>query len=220
MAENVIQGDVRVIGNVNPDSITMPVASVSNSAIAADAAFARSKMAQKPLRKFPVPLTDFRVFDALATNLPGTSADDDLALIGGTFATATPSIKTYDIGEAGATDLYARVMITLPERYDDGETVILRVHCGMLTAVADVECTIDAVIYESDLEAGKGADLCATGATNMNSLTLANVDFTITSAGLVAGDTLDVRLHVHPNDAGTAISFGIIGAVHLLCDVK
>lgn len=181
----------------------------------------RSRLQQDALASFPVKLTDFRVWDAFQTVLPGTSASDDLGLYGGTWATSSPAIKTYDVKAAGALNLYARVLMQLPECYDAGQTVQIRAKAGMVTTVADVSCTLDFVVYESDKFAGIGSDLCATAATTINSLTQADKDFTITATGLTAGDILDVRMHVAVNDAASATAvIAQIGAVELLCDIR
>lgn len=180
----------------------------------------RSELQQDTLKPFVVPWYAFRVHDAYATNLPGTSASDDLGLYGNTFATGSPSIRSYDV-KTVTTNLYARFMVALPPEYDDAETVQIRCHAGMVTTVADGSCTLDLVAYESDKEASIGADLCTTAATTMNSLTHADIDFTITSSGLVAGDVLDCRLDVSVADTatGTAV-IAEIGYVALLCDVR
>ena len=182
---------------------------------------ARSTLLQESLAVYKIPLTQFRVWDALQTNLPGTSATDDLGLIGGTFATASPSIQTSDLKTAGATTRYARIEIPLPVEYVAGETVVLRFHAGMITTVADTSATLDVQCYESDSEVGISADLCATAATTINSLVLADIDFTITATSLAPGDMLDVRIAVAVNDAGggTAV-IACIGAAALLADIK
>ncbi len=170
---------------------------------------------------FPVKLTDLRVWDAFQTNLPGTAATDDLALIGGTFGTAPPVVSAGDLKAAGATSRYARFQVTLPECYDAGETLTLALYAGMVTTIADTSCTIDVQCYKLDKAAGIGSDLCATAAMTMNSLVFAAKSFTITPSGLVAGDTLDVRIAIACNDAatGTAVT-PTIAAVDLLCDIK
>lgn len=181
----------------------------------------RTELEQDALAVFPVPFTDLRVWDALATNLPGTAANDDLALSGGTFATNGPRVTAGDLKAAGATTRYARFQVALPAEYDAGETITLRIKCGMLTTVSDTTCTIDAQVYKLDGATAIGSDLCATSATTMNSTTFANKDFTITPTGLVAGDVLDIRLAIACNDAatGTAVE-PAIGAVSLLCDIR
>ena len=170
---------------------------------------------------FPVMLTDLRVWDAYQTNLPGTAATDDLALIGGTFATAPPTISAGDLKAAGATTRYARFQVQLPECYDPGQTVTLSLYSGMKTTVADVSCTVDVQCYKLDKISGIGSDLCTTSATTMNSLVFAAKAFTITPSGLVAGDVFDVRIAIACNDAATATAVTpTIAAIDLLCDIK
>lgn len=203
-----ITTDLTVEGNISYTGILRPDV-------------ARSNLSQSSLALFPIPWTWWRVWDAYQTNLPGTSAADDLGLYGGTFATDSPSIRTYDVKTAGAVTLYARAGVPLPAEYDDGEDVVVRFHAGMLTTVADTTATIDLQAYESDGEAGIGSDLVTTAATTINSLTLADKDFVINAAGLVAGDILDMRVALAINDgaSGTAV-IGIIGAAYLACDIR
>lgn len=201
--------------------MTIPASTVTNAAVSSDAAIARSKLAQDALKPFMVNLTDFRIWDAFQTALPGTSSGDDLALVGGTFGTAPPSLRTADLKAAGSTTLRARALIQLPAEYDAGQTILIRISAGMITTIADVAATIDVEAYKSSKANGIGSDLCATAAQNMNSVTFANFDFTITPTGLAAGDLLDVRLSMLVNDAATATAvIGCIGGVDLLCDVK
>lgn len=183
--------------------------------------YPRASLVQDTLALYPIPWGSWRVWDAYQTVLPGTPATDDLALIGGTFGTGTPSIQTEDLKTAGATNKYARTMLVLPPEYDGGETLSVRFHAGMLTTVADGSATIDAEVYLSDNEAGLGLDLVTTAAQSINSLTLADKDFTIDPAGLVAGDILDLRITLAINDAasGTAVK-GIVGAAFLMADIK
>lgn len=184
--------------------------------------YPRSSAIQESLAVFPIDLTSFRVHDAFQTNLPGTSATDDLGLIGGTFGTGVPSLETYDVGSVGATTLYARCMVILPIEYVAAETVQIRLSAGMVTTVADTTATVDVEIYESARDGLKtGSDLCTTAATSANSLTFSNYDFTVTATTLSPGDWLDMRLAFAVNDAATGPEVkGRIGSVELLCDVK
>ena len=180
-----------------------------------------SILKQDALAIFPVLLTGLRVWDAFQTNLSGTAATDDLALIGGTFGTSPPVISAGDLKAAGATSRYARLQIVLPECYDAGETITLALYAGMVTTIADTSCTIDVQCYKLDKAAGSGSDLCATAAMTMNSLVLAAKSFTITPSGLVAGDVFDVRIAIACTDAatGTAVT-PTIAAIDLLCDIR
>lgn len=194
---------------------------ITNRHLSTAAEIERTKLALDSLKPYVIPFTDFRVWDALATLLPSAGASDDLGLIGGTFGTNTPCIETGDVKAAGAVTRYARVLVRLPAEYDDGETVTVRLKAGMVTTVADVTATIDVQAYQSDGFAGVSADLCATAAITINSLTQADKDFTITPTSLVAGDWLDIRITIATNDAATAtVVKGRLGVATLLCDVR
>lgn len=176
---------------------------------------------QDPNMPFAIDLTRLRVWDAFATNLPGTPATDDLGLEGGTFGTSPPMVTAGDLKAAGATTRYARFQVQLPECYEDGETVTLSFHAGMTTTIADTSCTIDVECYKIDKEGGIGSDLCSTGATTINSLTFGPKKFLITSTALVAGDVLDVRVAIACTDAATVTAVTPkIAAIDLLCDIK
>ena len=176
---------------------------------------------QDALAIFPVNMTDLRVWDAIHTDLPGTAAADDLALIGTTFGSTAPRVTAGDCKALGATSRYARFMVELPECYEAGETVTLSLSAGMVTTVASSSCTVDVECYKIDKITGIGSDLCTTSATTINSLVFAAKAFTITPSGLTAGDVLDVRLTIACNDAatGTAVTPTIAG-IDLLCDIR
>ena len=217
---SVIGDNLHVAGAFSADSMTLPSNAVTASAVAVDS-IGRAKLVQDDLVKYAVPWEAFRVWDAYATNLPGTSATDDLGLIQGTFGTASPSIQTFDVKAAGTSTLYARFCFVLPAEYQAGETVQIRAHAGMLTTVSDGAATVDFEVYESNKEAGIGSDLCTTSATSIKSLTLADKDFTLTSAALAPGDILDCRMTIVIVDAATPTAVkGIVGAVQFLLDVK
>ena len=204
---HLIAGDMLVQGNLDVTG-TSP-------------AKARTDLTQEDNARFPIPLDRWRVWDAMATNLPGTSATDDLGFIGGTFATASPSIQTSDLKAAGSITRYARVTFKLPHSYVAGQSVTIRAHAGMKTTVADVAATIDFEAYRSNDETGIGSDLVSTAATTINSLTLANKDFVLSAGTLLPGDTLDIRMTVLVNDAATVTSvIGLVGGVEVLVDVK
>lgn len=183
--------------------------------------YTRAKLLEDALQKFVIPFTDFRVHDALQTVLPGTSASDDLGLYGGTFGTTGPLIRTYDVKAAGAVTLYARALVRLPAEYVAGGDITLRLAAGMVTTVSDGTATIDVQAYSSDKDGTISADICATAAQSINSLTFANKDFVITPTSLVAGDWLDVRVAIAVNDTATATAvIAAIGSTEILVDIK
>lgn len=206
-----IPGDLIVAGNIRLNGSLTPAIAKANI------------LALAELQPFPIPLTDFRVWDALQTVLPGTPATDDLALIGGTFGTATPSLRSEDLKTAGATNKRARVLVQLPWDYQAGQSVSLRFAAGMITTAADTTATLDCEVYklQNDPDDAIGSDLVTTAATTMNSTTFANIDFALTSSGLSAGDVLDVRITMAISDgAGATAVVGGLTSAKLLCDVR
>lgn len=183
-----------------------------------------SVLAQTDLAIYNIPWTAWRVHNAMHTNLPGTAADDDLALIGGTFGTASPSLQSQDSGGATTTG-YARAQVALPWNYVTGQTVQLLFHAGMLTRVADASATLDVQCYETDEEVGlvgSPTDLYAASSQSINTTTFADYTFSLTATSLAAGDLLDIRIIISITDAGDAGDgiTGTIGAAQLLCDVR
>jgi len=146
---------------------------------------------------------------------------DDLRLVGGTFATNTPSIQTPDLHAGGSSTRYCRFQFQLPPEYQAGESVQVRLHSGMLTHVADTTATVAIEAYLSDRERGPGSNLCPTAAQNINSLTLADQTFVITATSLEPGDVLDIRLTIAINDAaGGSAVVGCIGEVAMLLGIR
>lgn len=185
-----------------------------------DTPWLASQMQIRSQREYVVPLTSLRVHDAFATNLPGTAASDDLALVGGTFATNSPTVQTSDADDTTVTQ-YARFMWALPPEYPSSEDVILRIHAGINTSVASSSATVDAVVYRVDETGGIGSDLCATDAQDINSTTNSDKDFTITDATLNPGDMLDVRIVIAITDSGAGTAtIGEIGKISFLVDVQ
>lgn len=205
--------------NVSGNATFRGSVSVPNNGIAAQTR--DTILVQDPSIRFPVNLTTLRIWDAFHTNLPGTAATDDLALIGGTFGTAPPLIQAGDLKAAGATTRYARFSFTLPECYDEGETVTLILSAGMKTTIADTSCTVDVECYRHDKISGISADLCATASQSINSLTFADKSFTITPTSLEKGDVLDIRIAIACNDAATATAVTpTIANIDFAIDIK
>lgn len=169
---------------------------------------------------YPIYARDARVWDAPMSLLPTTSASDDLGVTVGTWGTSAPTIRTSDLKAAGATVRYCRFTFALPPEYIAGESVVLRLNAGMNTTVAGVSATIDAEVYEISGSA-ISADLCATAAQSINSLTAANRDFTITATNLAPGDQLDIRVAVAVNDAATATAvIAVINTIQFVLSVR
>lgn len=151
---------------------------------------------------------EWRVWDSGA--VLSTAGNDDLGIVMGTFGTDVATVQAGDLKAAGATTRYALTHVALPDYYEDGQSVTVRLLAGMKTTVADNSCTIDVVAYEMDDDGTptSDGDLCTTAATDMNSLTAANKDFSLTATNLAAGDVLEIRVAIACNDAatGTAVT--------------
>lgn len=217
---NIVDGNLEVRGHIASVTMSIPSSSVVNASVHPTAAIDRSKLAQDALKPYSVPLTSLVVHDAPQTKLPTSAADDDLAMIAGTFGTDGITVQSSD-SKAADTTQYARFFIPLPAEYDAAQTVTLRISAAMLTTVADVSAVIDVEAFEPDREGGVGSDICGTAFQDMNDLAFADYDFELVNTNLVAGDMLDIRIAVTISDSstGTAV-IACIGAIELLCDVK
>lgn len=180
-------------------------------------ALTRDSIVQEDLVVYAIPLTQLRTWDALATNLPATAANDDMGLVTGTPGTDAPVIKGADAGGTTATNK-AGFLVSLPAEYQAAETVKLRVNVAM-QVISDSTATLDASVY--DLSAPT-VDLCATAAQSINSATAANKDFTITATGLDVGSQLFVVLTSAVTDSGNAANYinAVINSVSLLLDIR
>lgn len=204
-----IPGDLVVPGALRLDGAISPLKAKA------------SVLAIASLQEFVIPWTWWRVHDAPHTNLPGTAAADDLALVGVTFGTDVMSIQTLDFGGTSTT-AYARATIPLPWNYVAGNDVKLRFSAAALTTLPDTSLTLDLAAYLSGEDSAvSGADLCTTAAKDICSLVFADQDFTITATSLNPGDMLDVRIVMAGTDAGDlGVMTGCVGAAKLVCDVR
>lgn len=179
----------------------------------------RTNLTQELLAAYPIPWTYWRVWNAMQTNLPGAAADDDLGLIGGTWASATPMIQSSN--PTGAAVLqYARAQFPLSPEYDPGQRVYFRMR-AKIAEVCGTKSQLDVAVFESDKEAGLGSDLSATLGPYTLTTSYDNYDFVLTPTGLVPGDMLDIRIKVDLDDTG-AHADGIvsIGYTAILCDIR
>lgn len=202
-------------------AIRIPDGEITNKALAANADIDPSKMAQRVLQEYPVPLTSMRVHDNFASLLPSAAAADDLGLTTGTLGTDALQVDAGDLKAAGATTRYAGLELPVPPNYENGQTIQLRIVAGMETTVADTSCTVDVQCYLPDGSGGVGADLCSTSAQSINSLTEDSFDFTLSGGSINPGDLLQVRVAIACNDAatGTAVT-PVIYDVRLMCDTR
>lgn len=218
-----IDGDLDVLGALSCESLNADTFSLTlgNANIADGADIERTKLEQNTLVPFPIDLAAVcKVWDARQTNLPGTAAADDLAIITGTFGTNAVRIRSSD-GKATSITQRLGFELIVPAEYDPGQTLTLRIRAGMVTTISDTTATVDVEARKLDEDGAVGSDICTTAATTINSLTKANCDFTITPTGLVAGDRLDIRVTITITDGatGTAV-IGEISRIVPLVDIR
>lgn len=153
------------------------------------------------LAAYPVPLTGVRVHDALATNLTATATADDMGLITGTPGTDAPTLQGVDFGGT-STDEKCGFQYVLPPEYVDAGQIQVIVRGAMLTTLSDGTATVDVECWPQNDDGAATADICATAAQSINSLTPADKTFTITGTSRIRGDVLNIRVSFAGSDAG------------------
>jgi hypothetical protein len=176
----------------------------------------RTDLKQEALQSYRIPLTEFRVHDAVSSLLPAAAANDDLGMINGTFGTTGTSLQTSD-AKATTVTQYGRVQVPLPVEYDNGQSITLAIAADMETTVSDGTATIDVEAYKN----GAGDDICATAAQSCNALTSSTLSFVITPTGISSGDLLDIRVTAAITDSatGTAVVAQITSVI-LKLDIR
>lgn len=137
-----------------------------------------------------IPLERGIIWDAATvTALGATPASaDDFGYTKGTHGTSNPTLRTAD-GKSATKAHKVRFPYVVPNNYVAGSALTLRMNGGMVTTVSDTTATLDAVVTR---RAAPTVDICATAAQSVNSLTPADVDFTLTPDNVVPGDVLDI----------------------------
>lgn len=211
MAGSRVDGDLTVTGNIVCAENAMTVQTRA------------SILRQEQLVRFPLALSDMRVWDAPGQPLPTAAANDDLAVTAGTWGTHPITLNAGDCKAATSVTRRATFEAIVPECYDAAETLQIAITGGMKTTISDGATTVDLEVYLVDRldVTSVGSDLCQTAATSINSTTLAEKAFDIDESGLAPGDRLLCRLTIACADAATATAVDpVITAVDLLCDIK
>lgn len=169
---------------------------------------------------WPIKLTDCKTFDSLDVNLPAAAANDDMGLVTGTPGTNALTLQGVDFGGT-TSDEKCGFIYPLPIEYVAGQSVTLRAHAGMLTTISDGATTLDCSAWADDGDGTVSSDLCATAATSIKSLTLADIDFTITPTTLTPGMLLFVQLSFAGTDSGNlGVMIATITKLSMLLDCR
>ncbi len=203
-------GNIRAHNITALGTIDAPALNISGSA------FARANLAAETTT-YTLPPSSAKTWDALQTNIPGTAANDDLALITGTFLTSAATFRTSD-AKAAVVSQKLGIFFSVPPEYVAGAALALRLNAGMVTTVSDGTATIDAEVVRA---IAPTVDICATTLTTINSLTAANKDFTLTPTNVVPGDLLYIVVTIAITDAATVTAvIGQLNRIQILASVK
>lgn len=200
--------------------MSIPERSLTQRSLAQSAGILPSQLAQRSNAPIGIPLTLCRTWNDLATNLPAVAANDDLGLVTGTAGTAFPKLTAGDVKTLSGSRS-AGFIFHVPETFDSGETLTIRVRAAVETSSADGSCTLDLDVYSSDDDGTSSANLYAGSPQSINSQTPGNFDFNFPSAGLTAGQAIYCVLTIAYVDAatGTAVTPAIYG-ITLLADLR
>lgn len=169
---------------------------------------------------YRIPITSCRVHDAMDTVLPNAAAADDMGLITGTPGTNALLLQSVDFGGTTSDEKCAFEFV-LPAEYQAGESITVKIRAGAITTLPDTSSTIDVECWPVAADGTVGADICATAAQSIRSLTMADKSFVITSTGLVAGDLLIIRLSFAGSDTGNLGVMALqINRIDVLLDVR
>ncbi len=207
-----------VTGTWDISGATVTYRSILNADVNASAAIARSKLAEDALAEYGIPFTALRNSSALA--LVAAAEDNEFGLTSAGFGTGTMVIDGDPAsGESETSTLMFEYV--LPPEYVAAGDVRLVVEARESVGAATAATTISCEAYESDGQAGAGADLTAAFDVTDVDTSWATSTSVITAAGLVAGDRLIVFVRIITDDtAGTVATVAQIGEVKLLLDIK
>ena len=215
----VVAGALRVDGT----KATLPNNCITNSQVDTNADIVRSKLVQETLVEYAVPWTWMFVHDAPATTLPAAGANDDLGLYGAAFGTNTPYVATGEL-QALSAQRYGRFVFPLPAEYDNNQSITIRVKARVNAPnLPTTTKTLGVRAYLSDDQIGvTGSELTSSAVAQTLTLSWANYDFTLDTAGTETGANIDVRFDMNINDSGGAVevTIGEIGKISMLMDVK
>lgn len=167
-------------------------------------------------------------FDQMDALLGADGAALGITETAGDFYRALGTNQIFIKGEATVNETEVSVgyfRFVLPENYVAGGTITLRATTDVDVAgdaVLNAASTIDFEAYkQSTTDGSVGSDLVTTAATAVTA-TAADKDFTVTPTGLVAGDTLIVKMttSIVEDAGGTGAATAFIYRLGVVCQVN
>lgn len=200
---------------------TLGTGVVKDQHINAGANIAKTKIVVTSLARFPIVPTAFRKYDAMESGLANAASGNYLGLISGTYGSSQATIQSGDLKATAATTRRARVIKDVPDNYQTGGSMQIRLVAGMNTTVADTAANAAVEAYLLNDDGTLGSNLVTTGNTSINSLTLAQYTFAMNNTNVVPGLKLDIRVSLNIRDAATGNAvIGQINDVSLYCDTQ
>lgn len=162
------------------------------------------------IREVELPLSLFFNPDGTKVDASGGATEFDLIL-----AVDSVLLRGSPANSGGTTPITstAKMEWTIPADYVAAGSLVLRAHVQYVEGGTIDEKVIDLVAHELDDEGAPGSDLSS--APDVLTAAFADVDFTITAAGLVAGDKLRFVLSTQVGDSGGGNNFSEIGSVKM-----
>jgi len=174
-------------------------------------------MGQDQLRSHVVSIMQCRNIDGSAMDATGGAGK--FAVTTGGFGGGEMAID----GEAASGNTKTDQMcfqFQLPPNYVASGDVKIAINAKETIGAATVSTTISAEVYEDDGQTGMSADLAASWDDDDITTSWATHTLTLTDAGLVAGDVINVLIQIVTDDTGGAVgTVAEIGRIDVQCDV-
>lgn len=147
---------------------------------------------------------NWRVWDAIETNLAAADGTDDLGLETGTFGTTAPRLNV-TVATPSDDPFYARAMWIVPQEYKAGTNLTLDITVD--ETVAATTATVDAVVVNNSNS--ESTDICATAAQSVVGAAPTTYSFTLTGTNVEPGDVLDIRVALTLTDVAATPEYDI-----------
>lgn len=147
---------------------------------------------------------NWRVWNALETNLANADGADDLGLVTGTYLTSSPTFNV-TVATPSNAPFYAREPgFVVPVNYKAATNLTLNV--TVTETVAAATATVDASVVR---RGAPSVDIVATAAQSVVGAAGTVYSFTLTGTNVVPGEVLDIRLAITLGDGAATPNYSI-----------
>jgi hypothetical protein len=147
-----------------------------------------------------IPVPAWRIWNSLDAQLTATGNADDLGHVVGTYLTDDGYLTTSSQTPGDATPVvsYARLIVRVPDNYQDASAITLRIGWTRPDAAA-TSMALDAEVVRLGAPT---VDINSTAAVDINGAASGTANFVLTPTNVVAGELLNIRINI------TAVSNG------------